>query len=331
MLIDAFGRRIDYLRVSVTDRCDLRCLYCLPKGTPPAVGRSERLGPTQIERIVRTFVRLGVRKVRLTGGEPLTRSDIVEIAGRIGAIEGVVDLALSTNATRLADLARPLRAAGVTRLNVSLDTLDPERFAAVTCGGNLSRVLTGLAAAKAAGLAPIKINTVVMRGVNDAEIEAIIDFCGAHGFTLRLIETMPMGEAGHRASHRYLPLDEVERRLAARYPFAADDDGEGGPARYLCIVGSEQRIGLITPISRHFCATCNRIRLTADGRLIPCLDDRGSISLADALSQGDDAALECAIRLALRLKPQQHGTGSTNRRVVPCGRWLTPAADTALG
>ncbi len=317
MLIDPFGRRIDYLRVSVTDRCDLRCFYCLPKGASPLVGRDERLSPAQIERIVRAFIRLGVRKVRLTGGEPLTRADLPEIARRIGAIEGLSDLALSTNATRLERLVGPLRAAGVQRLNVSLDSLDPKRFSAITGGGDLNAVLTGLAEARLAGFTPIKINTVVMGGINDDEIAAIIDFCGTQGFTLRLIETMPVGETGLRALDHYLPLDAVERRLASRYALVADDTPETGPARYLRIGGTGQRIGLITPLSRHFCATCNRLRLTADGLLHPCLDGLGAISLTDALQEGSDAALAGAIRLALALKPERHQFHQPRGKAVP--------------
>lgn len=316
MLIDPFGRRVDYLRVSVTDRCDLRCFYCLPKGASPAVGRGERLSPAQIERIVRCFVRLGVRKIRLTGGEPLTRADLPEIARRIGAIEGIADLALSTNATRLAELAGTLRDAGVRRLNVSLDSLDPERFAAITCGGDLGAVLAGLAAARAAGFAPIKINTVVMQGINDHEIERIVAFCGAHGFLLRLIETMPVGEAGRRALEHYLPLEEVERRLAERHTLIVEDAPADGPARYLRIGEGGQRIGLITPLSRHFCATCNRLRLTADGLLHPCLDGLGAVPLRETLGDGTDNALERAIRRTLLQKPQGHRFHQSQGRPV---------------
>ncbi len=205
MLIDPFGRRIDYLRVSVTGRCDLRCFYCLPKGARPVVGRAERLSPAQLERIVRTFVRLGVRKVRLTGGEPLTRAELPEIARRIGAIDGLADLALSTNATRLAPLAGPLRAAGVQRLNVSLDSLSPDRFARITGGGDLDAVLSGLAAAKAAGLTPIRSTWSPCAALTTTRSMISSTSCAAHGFTRQRGGSFERPERGQTMNTRFTP------------------------------------------------------------------------------------------------------------------------------
>lgn len=310
MLTDPFGRRIDYLRVSVTDRCDLRCVYCLSKGFKGFTDSARRLSAARIERIVRAFVRLGVRKVRITGGEPLVRPDILEIAQRLGAIPGINDLALSTNGSRLAALASPLREAGIGRLNLSLDTLRPERFAAITGGGDLAAVLAGLNAARAAGMAPIKINTVALAGVNDDELfafVAFVAFCADRGLTLRLIEVMPLGATGREASRHFLNASEIERRLREHYPLVEDGAPASGPARYLRVAGSDLCIGLITPMSQHFCGTCNRLRLTSDGVLHPCLGDLGTVDLCDALGARDDGPLETAIKRAVALKPERHG------------------------
>jgi cyclic pyranopterin phosphate synthase len=274
------------------------------KGFRPA---DERLSAVAIERAVRAFVALGVRHVRLTGGEPLVRRDIVDIASRLGAIAGIDDLSLSTNGTRLAELAPGLAAAGVRRVNVSLDSLVASRFAAITGGGSLSRVLAGLDGAMAAGIAPIKINTVVMRGINDDEIEAMVAFCAERGFTLRLIETMPVGGAGRAATaDRYLDLREVRRRLERRYALLPDVMPGAGPARYFRLVGSETRIGFITPLSMHFCDTCNRLRLGADGDLHLCLGRENRIPLAELLAEGDAVRIEAAIRAAVARKPVRH-------------------------
>jgi cyclic pyranopterin phosphate synthase len=307
VLIDGNGRRIDYLRVSVTDRCDLRCDYCMPPGFHGFGPANERLSAVAIERAVRAFVALGVRHVRLTGGEPLVRRDICDIASRLGALDGVDDLSLSTNGTRLAELAPGLAAAGVRRVNVSLDSLVPSRFAAITGGGSLGRVLVGLDAAVAAGIGPIKINTVVMRGINDDEIEAMVAFCAERGFTLRLIETMPVGGAGRAAmADRYLDLRDVRRRLERRYTLLPDVMPGAGPARYYRVVGSETRIGFITPLSMHFCDSCNRLRLAADGDLHLCLGRENRIPLAALLAEGDEAHITAAIRAAVARKPMRH-------------------------
>ena len=314
-LIDKFDRRIEYLRLSVTDRCDLRCTYCLPKDytSPPS---PEWLDPKELERLVRLFVGLGVDHVRLTGGEPLVRRELPEIARRLGRIEGLHDLSLSTNAVRLASAAVALRASGVERLNVSLDSLRPERFRAMT-GGRLDKVLAGLAAARAAGFAPIKLNMVVLTGENEDEVEDMVDFCLDQGFALRFIEAMPMGESGRSAYRRESDLGEVRRRLESRYDLVPDVMPGCGPARYFRVAGSELRIGFITPISQHFCATCNRVRLTADGTLYLCLGAEHSVPLGVPLRAGaSDQELIRLIREAIDIKPERHLFNEQPGRIV---------------
>lgn len=305
-LIDPFGRQIDYLRLSVTDRCDLRCRYCLPKGFKGFAEPEHWLSFDEIERIVAAFAELGIRRVRLTGGEPLTRRGLVGLAARLAAIPGIQDLSLSTNGTQLASLAEPLARAGVKRLNISLDSLDPEVFHRLT-GGDLAQVLRGIAAAQAAGFDPIRINTVVMTGINDREIERLIEYCAVRGLTLRLIEPMPMGVTGQAAVRLSMGLAPIKRRLAQRFQLIPDLLPGGGPARYYRLAGTETRIGLITPLSQHFCATCNRVRLGVDGRLYLCLGQENSYSLREPLRAGiGDEELKGHLRQAIALKPERH-------------------------
>lgn len=306
-LADAFGRRIEYLRLSVTDRCDLRCSYCLPKGFNDFEELADWLTFDEIERVVAAFTALGVYRVRLTGGEPLVRRGIAELAGRLSALAGLADLSLSSNCTRMEKLARPLVQAGVRRLNVSLDSLRPDRFAAITGGGRLDKVLRGIEAAAEAGFAPIKVNTVALSGVNEDEIGDILAFCAERGFTLRLIETMPMGETGREATSRYLDLQTVRRQLEQHYDLIPDLMPGGGPARYYRLAGTETRIGFITPISQHFCDTCNRVRLTVDGSLYMCLGQEHRYELRPLLRAGATATdLVAHLRQAVTLKPQRH-------------------------
>lgn len=305
-LTDRFGRNIEYVRLSVTDRCDLRCFYCLPKGFHDFEEPEHWLGFDEIERVIAAFARLGTRRVRITGGEPLVRRNLPELAARLHRLPGIEDLSLSTNATRLGREAQALRAAGVARVNVSLDSLRPERFKTIT-GGKLDKVLDGLMAARAAGFSPIKINMVVMRDTNEDEVPDMVAFCIEHGFTLRLIETMPMGDTGREASGRYVDLQEVRRRLAQRYELIPGVMPGGGPARYVQVAGTELRIGFITPISQHFCANCNRVRLAVDGTLYLCLGQNDHYALRPLLRAGaSDAALEAAIHAAIALKPERH-------------------------
>ncbi|HHH47712.1 MAG TPA: GTP 3',8-cyclase MoaA [Gammaproteobacteria bacterium] len=315
-LTDPFGRSIEYVRLSVTDRCDLRCFYCMPKGFNDFEAPEHWLSFAEIERVIGAFARLGTRRVRITGGEPLVRKDLPALAARLHALPGIEDLSLSTNAVQLARHAGPLKAAGVQRLNVSLDTPDPQRFRDIT-GGKLAKVIDGLTAARDAGFSPIKINMVVMKGVNDSDVEAMVEFCIEHGFTLRFIETMPMGDTGREANAHYLPLDVVRERLERHYELVPGVMPGGGPARYLRVAGSELRIGFITPLSQHFCETCNRVRLSVDGTLYLCLGQDHKFELRPLLRSGiTDAALDEAIRQAIALKPERHEFNDKPGQVV---------------
>ena len=306
-LTDSFNRKIDYVRLSVTDRCDLRCSYCLPPGHRDFVEPGEWLTFDEIEQVIRAFTSLGFYRVRLTGGEPLTRHGLPELAARLNALPRLDDLSLSTNGVQLKKQAQALKQAGVKRINVSLDSLQPARFAAITGGGKLDKVLDGLAAAAAAGLQPVKINMVVMNGVNDDEVENMVHYCIGQGFTLRLIETMPMGDSGRAASDHYLDLEVVRRRLAQRFDLVPAVMSGGGPARYVRVAGSDLRIGFITPISQHFCQTCNRVRLSADGALYLCLGQDDKVELRPLLRAGiGEEELKDVIRAAIAGKPERH-------------------------
>jgi cyclic pyranopterin phosphate synthase len=304
-LIDPYARKIEYLRLSVTDRCDLRCSYCLPQGFHGFESPPHWLTFDEIERLVRVFARLGLRKIRLTGGEPLTRHNLAELAARIHAIDGIDDLSLSTNGTLLARYAESLRAAGVSRLNVSLDSLQPERFALATGRDAFNQVLEGLEAASAAGFAPIKINMVVMSGVNEDEVDDLVGYCMERGFILRLIEVMPMGETGRNA--RYLDLQPIRQRLADRFGLVDGLVPGAGPARYLQSTDGRFSVGFITPISRHFCATCNRVRLAVDGTLYLCLGQNDNYAFRPLLREGaSDEQLTAAVLEAIARKPERH-------------------------
>jgi cyclic pyranopterin phosphate synthase len=306
MLRDRFGRSIDYLRLSVTDRCDLRCSYCIPKGFKDFEEPQDWLTFDEITRVVAVFARLGTSRLRLTGGEPLLRRNLPQLAARLSALPGITDLSLSTNATRLGRHAAELRQAGVARINVSLDSLDRACMEKITGRDSLDSILDGLKAGKAAGFAPIKINMVAMRGVNEDQIDAMVAFCIEQGFMLRLIEAMPMGATGRDAA--YLALGPIQERLRLRFGLApqAQELG-GGPARYLATPDGSASIGFITPMSQHFCATCNRVRLAVDGTLYLCLGQEEKMALRPLLRGGvSDAGLELAIRAAIELKPQQH-------------------------
>ena len=316
-LVDPYQRRIEYVRLSVTDRCDLRCSYCLPQGFRDFEEPEHWLTYDEIERVMRAFTELGVRRIRLTGGEPLSRGELPALAARLARLPGLEDLSLSTNATRLKKLALPLRDAGVSRLNVSLDSLDPARFAEITGGGKLEKVLDGLMAAKAAGFVPIKINMVVMKDVNDREIGDMVRFCIAHGFTLRFIETMPVGDTGRAASGHFVDLQDVKRALAEEFGLTPAIMYGGGPARYMQVDGTDLKIGFITPISQHFCETCNRVRLTVDGTLYTCLGQEDKTELRPLLRAGANTEeLKAAIREAISRKPERHEFTTRPEKVI---------------
>ncbi len=305
-LTDSYGRRIDYIRLSLTDRCNLRCFYCLPRGFKDFTEPAHWLSFGEIERVIKAFAELGVSRVRLTGGEPLIRRHLPQLVERLAGLAGIVDLSLSTNASLLARHAVTLRQAGISRLNVSLDTLKPERFAAIT-GGRLAQVVDGLMAAKAAGFHPIKINMLALKDINDDEFEDMVEFCLEHDFTLRLIETMPMGDTGRCSSKHYLNLQAVKKELARKFDLTPTVLPGGGPARYVRVNGTKLCIGFITPISQHFCKTCNRVRLSADGTLFLCLGHAHSYALRPLLRRGiSNAALKDAITAAVDRKPERH-------------------------
>jgi len=315
-LTDPFGRTIEYVRLSVTDRCDLRCFYCMPQGFTDFETPEHWLSFDEIERVMAAFGRLGVHRVRITGGEPLVRKGLPQLASRLAALEGIDDLSLSTNAVQLAKHSEALYRGGVSRLNISLDTLNPDRFKAIT-QGRLDKVLDGLMAAKATGFSPIKINMVVMKGVNDDEVEEMVDFCLEHGFTLRFIETMPMGDTGRNASDQFIDLQTVRERLMQRYELLPGVMPGGGPARYMKVAGTDLNIGFITPLSQHFCESCNRVRLSVDGTLYMCLGQEHNFELRPLLRSGiSDSALEEAIIEAITLKPERHEFSEKPGQVV---------------
>ncbi len=315
-LIDQFNRRIDYVRLSVTDRCDLRCFYCMPEAFKDFEEPEHWLSFDEIERLIRVFSELGVKRVRLTGGEPLVRKNLPVLAQRLSALPLLDDLSLSTNATRLAKQAEALRDSGITRINVSLDTLKPAVFKRIT-KGKLEKVLDGLMVAKQVGLMPIKINMVVMKGINDQEVEDMVEFCIEHGFTLRFIETMPVGDTGREAQDQFVDLRDVRRRLEQRFDLVPGAVPGAGPARYVQVQGTGVNIGFITPISQHFCETCNRVRIAVDGSLYLCLGQEHSVSLRPIMRSGvSDDELKQVIKAAIDIKPERHEFNEKPQQVL---------------
>ena len=317
-LTDSFGRRITYLRISVTDRCDLRCRYCMSEAMT-FMPRSQILSLEEIAHLADAFIARGVRKIRLTGGEPLIRRGIPDLARMIGRhIEtGALDeLTLTSNGTNLDRHAEALVAAGVRRINISLDSRDPERFRFITRWGDVDKVLGGIAAAKAAGL-KIKINMVALKGINEDEIEPMLRWCADEGHDLTLIETMPLGAIDEDRTDRYLPLDKVRRELGERLALTSIPERTGGPARYDRVKELGNRIGFITPLTNNFCEGCNRIRITASGRLYMCLGHDDRVDLREALREGGPAALDAALDEAMRLKPLRHNFEIDKRDAAP--------------
>ena len=305
VLTDQFNRRIDYVRLSVTDRCDLRCSYCMPEGFKGFEEPEDWLTFNEIERLIGAFARLGVSRIRMTGGEPLLRRDIAGLSRRIAALPGVDDLSLSTNATQLDKHAQALKDAGVTRLNVSLDSLQQARVEKINGRDVLAKVMNGLTVAQDVGFAPIKLNMVALRGTNDDEIDQMVEFCMERGFVLRLIESMPMGSTGRNAE--YLDLQPVKERLRAQFDLIETTLPGAGPARYLGSRDGRFNVGFITPISQHFCETCNRVRIAVDGTAYMCLGQEEKFEFRPMLRSGcSDAELEAAIMQAINLKPERH-------------------------
>jgi len=305
-LVDTFGRQISYLRISVTDRCDFRCVYCMAEDMT-FLPKKDVLSFEEIESIAGAFIARGVTKIRLTGGEPLVRRDIMDLVASMGQRigHGLDELTITTNGSQLRKHAQGLADAGVRRLNVSLDTLDGERFRAITRRGRIADVLDGIDAAQDAGLA-IKINMVAMRGVNDDEIEPMMAWAHGRGMGLTLIEGMPLGEVGIDRVDSYLPLRELHDRLARRYTLEKLDKRTGGPARYVHVAETGGVLGFITPMSHNFCESCNRVRLTATGQLFLCLGQDDQVNLRDALRDGGMPGLDAALDHAMLIKPKGH-------------------------
>jgi cyclic pyranopterin phosphate synthase len=307
-VIDPFGRHISYLRVSVTDRCDFRCVYCMAEDMN-FLPKSDVLTLEELDRLCTAFIGKGVRKLRLTGGEPLVRRDIMTLVNSLGRHlkTGALDeLTLTTNGSQLARYAGDLVKAGVKRINVSVDTLDPEKFTRITRWGKLDQVLDGLRAAKDAGLG-IKINTVALRGVNDTEVFDLIDWAGREGFDLTFIETMPLGDVDVARVDNYLPLSLLKARIGQRYTMLDSDHATGGPARYVTLAETGQRLGFITPLTHNFCESCNRVRITCTGMLYMCLGQDDSADLRAPLRADEsNIALNDAIDEAIGRKPKGH-------------------------
>ena len=315
-LIDSFQRRIDYLRVSVTDRCDLRCTYCLPKGFKGFEEPAHWLRHDEMSRLVGLFVGLGVSKVRLTGGEPLLRRGVTDLARQIAALPGLRDLSVSSNGTQLARHAAGLREAGVRRLNISLDSLDADCFARITGRDCLSDVLDGLRVAREVGFRPIKLNMVVQADVNVDEVQRMVAFAIEQGFVLRLIEPMPVGDTG-RAT-KGIDLSNLGERLAEQHGLLPEIMGQGaGPARYWCTPDRQMSLGVITPMSQHFCEACNRVRLGVDGTLYLCLGQNDQVPLGRMMRDGaSDEELVVAIHEGIRVKPERHEFNERPQQIV---------------
>ena len=318
-LIDRFGRRITYLRVSVTDRCDFRCVYCMAEDRT-FLPKAEILTLEELDRLCSAFVDFGVTKMRLTGGEPLVRRNIMSLVRNLsrhlqsGKLQ---ELTLTTNASQLAKYADELHDLGIKRVNVSLDTLNAAKFAAITRWGKLDQVLEGIAAAKRAGLA-VKINTVALMGVNDDEFDTLIGWCGEQGFDMTLIEVMPMGDSGEDRLDQYLPLSSVRAKISRRWTLEDSDYRTGGPARYTVVKETGRRLGFITPLTHNFCESCNRVRLTCTGTLFMCLgqDDAADLRTPLRLDASDDA-LRAAIDEAISRKPKGHDFVIDRRHADP--------------
>jgi cyclic pyranopterin phosphate synthase len=315
---DSFGRSITYLRVSVTDRCDFRCVYCMSEHMT-FLPKAEMLSIEELERLCNIFVDKGVERLRITGGEPLVRKNVMTLFERLGTRlgRGLKELTLTTNGSQLAHFAQGLHDAGVRRVNVSLDTRDPELFRRITRWGDLGKVLKGLEAAQKAGLG-VKINTVALKGLNEDEIADLLRWSHAEGFDFTLIETMPLGEVEEDRSDRYLPLSLVRGRLEREMTLTPSTHRTGGPARYFDVAETGGRLGLITPLTHNFCESCNRVRVTCTGMLYMCLGQEDSADLRAPLrASRDGAALDAAIEAAIRRKPRGHDFVIDRRTAQP--------------
>jgi cyclic pyranopterin phosphate synthase len=331
LLSDGYARTVSYLRVSLTDRCNYRCVYCMPEEGVDLVPKADVLSFEEVERLVRVLMRFGVRRVRLTGGEPTVRKDVIELVERLGAL-GLDDLAMTTNGERLVELAGPLRRAGLLRLNVSIDTLDPDKFRAITRRGDLARVLAGVEAARAVGFVGTKVNAVVMGGVNEDDVPALCAWAWSRALVPRFIESMPMSDGALYTPGSFASAAAIRARIAAAFGPLVDDDARGipgvGPARYQRVASGRNqgaRVGIISAVTEPFCATCNRVRLTAPGELHTCLALDDDTDLRGPLRAGaSDDELARKVLLAVSAKKEGHtftacGTGGPRKHMVAIG------------
>lgn len=307
-LIDKYGRHIDYVRLSVTDRCDFRCVYCMSEKMT-FLPRQDVLSLEEIYRIARAFVGLGVKRIRLTGGEPLIRSNVMSLIENIGALPGLDELLITTNGSQLEHLALPLKKAGVTRINISLDSLQPDTFHQMTRTGDLHQVQRGIEAAVAAGFKALRLNAVILKGRNDHEVLDLLEYAKKLGINIAYIEEMPLGEVSdHKRVETTCSNDEVRNIIESRYPLTPVVMKTAGPSRYYRIEESGTKVGFISPVSHNFCDTCNRVRVTVEGRLLLCLGNEHSMDLRSIMRENpdDDVLLQRQIRAAMDLKPQRH-------------------------
>ncbi|WP_394129194.1 GTP 3',8-cyclase MoaA [Shewanella maritima] len=312
-IIDQFNRSVEYLRLSVTDRCDFRCVYCMSED-PEFLPRDHVLSLEELSWIAQAFTEMGVKKIRLTGGEPLVRSDCDHLVASLGKLPGLEDLSMTTNGSRLSKLAQPLFDSGLKRLNISLDTLNPELFTQLTRNGKLERVVAGIDAAIAAGFTKIKINAVILRGQNDHEVIDLVNFCRERNLDIAFIEEMPLGVMDERKQSRHCSSAEVREIIEQAYTLVPSSKRTGGPARYYQMPDSQTHIGFISPHSNNFCHECNRVRVTVEGRLLLCLGNENSVDLKTIVREhpGDIDKLKQAILEGIKRKPKEHHFGKTD-------------------
>lgn len=306
-LIDQFGRHVDYIRLSITDRCDFRCVYCMGEDMN-FLPREEVLTLEECARLVKTFVSLGVSKVRITGGEPLVRKNALSLFEEIGRLPGLRELTMTTNGSQLEHYAHDLKKAGLNRINISMDSLDPERFRKITRVGDLNKVLRGIQAAKDAGFTNIKLNIVLMRGFNDTEAVPLLEFAIQQGLDVAFIEEMPLGEVDHSRGDTYISNQATLKLLQTHFPLVSSTETTGGPARYWRVAHTNTRVGFISPHSHNFCEACNRVRITCKGELYLCLGQENKVDLMPLLREypNDDQPLREAILASMQVKPKGH-------------------------
>ncbi len=317
-LVDRFGRTVDYLRISITDRCDFRCMYCMSEEMT-FLPRAQILTLEEIEFIAQAFAELGVIKIRITGGEPLVRRGVLGLLERLGQIESLNELVLSTNASKLEDMAEPIKQAGVKRINISLDTLDADKFKQITRTGDLSQVLKGIKAATKAGFEKIKINAVILKNRNHLETIDLVQFAVDQGIDISFIEEMPLGVvSSHDRAEVYYSSDLIKADLEEKFELHAVADNTGGPSVYFKVAESNTRVGFISPHSANFCSTCNRVRLTVEGRLLLCLGNEHSVDLKKVIraNPGDMEKLKLTIIEAMKIKPEKHEFDLTEQPII---------------